>query len=32
MSGLVIQNLREAIGDGDDEYDWDAIDGYDELK
>ncbi|KUI73385.1 hypothetical protein VM1G_08936 [Cytospora mali] len=31
ISGAQIENLREAIGKGDDEYDFDMIDGYDEL-
>lgn len=33
VSGLVIQNIRDAISKGEDEdYAWDAIDGYDELE
>ncbi|KUI57649.1 hypothetical protein VP1G_04967 [Cytospora mali] len=31
VSGAQIENLREAIRKGDDEYDFDMIDGYDEL-
>jgi hypothetical protein len=33
VSGLVIKNIRDAISKGeDDDYAWDAIDGYDELE
>ena len=33
VSGAQIANIRRDIGtDGKDEYDWEAIDGYDELK
>jgi hypothetical protein len=32
VSGAQIQNVRDAISTGDDEYRWDAIDGYDELE
>lgn len=32
VSGAQIQNVRDAISNGDDEYRWDAIDGYDELE
>lgn len=31
VSGAQIENLREAIRTGDDEYDFDMIDGYDEM-
>ena len=31
VSGHVIQNIRDKIGNGEGDYDWDAIDGYDEL-
>lgn len=31
VSGQQIENLRDAIAKGDGEYDFDAIDGYDEM-
>ncbi|OTB17037.1 hypothetical protein K445DRAFT_287395 [Daldinia sp. EC12] len=31
VSGKTITNLQEKISSGDDEYQWDMIDGYDEL-
>lgn len=32
MSGAQIENMRDKIRMVDDEYRWDAIDGYEELK
>lgn len=38
MSGFTISNIRDTIknddadGDGDDDYNWDAIDGWEELE
>jgi hypothetical protein len=32
VSGAQISNIRDKIMMGDDEYRWDAIDGYDELE
>ena len=32
VSGAQIQGLRDIAGEGGDEYDFDRIDGYDELK
>ena len=32
VSGAQVQNMRDAIGDGAGSYDWDRIDGYDELE
>ncbi|KAK1768890.1 zf-PARP-domain-containing protein [Phialemonium atrogriseum] len=32
VSGLVIENIRDKIAKGEDDYDFDAIDGFDELE
>lgn len=32
VSGAQIENIRDKIRMGDNEYRWDAIDGYEELK
>jgi hypothetical protein len=32
VSGAQIKGLRESLGTGGGEYDWDLLDGYDELK
>lgn len=32
VSGDQIKNIRDTIGEGGDEYDWDMLDGYDDLE
>ena len=32
VSGFTVTNIRDDIKEGDDEYEWDKIDGYDELE